>query len=740
MALLARISLQVPLRPPLKIERNTLTKTPMPLFMTRWADRLFSLGKAAPWRALLTAGSLTLVLYPPANLAQNAQSAAPPAAPSAPQGKDVVENGDSVSLNFNNADIDAVIRAIGKISGRNFIIDPRVRGTINIVTSRPVNRTLVYPILLSALRLQGYTVVESGNVSKVLPEAEAKLHAVPSGISAAPAEGGDRIVSQVFQIKHESAAQLVQVIRPLVTPNNTVSVYPGNNSLVVTDYAENINRIKRIIESIDVPQGDAQVIPVLNASAVDMAGMLNKLFTEGGNTDASQRVSIIADPRSNSLLVRSDNRSRIQAVRSMIAQLDQSGSLSNLRVVYLKNGDATKVAQSLRAIASGDTSQGGSTSTPRSGTTSGAASSAGGTTAAASTPTSFGSSINGAYIYADVSTNSLLINASDSMYNSLRGIIEQLDHRPAQIYVEALIAEVSANRASEFGIQWNSAVPGQSKTTVFGGTNFGNSSQNILSISQNPGTAGAGLNLAIGGGTVQVAGQTILNIAGLVRALESDTDTNVLSTPSLVTVDNEEAKIVVGSNVPFVTGSFTNSANGASNPFQTIERRDVGLTLKIRPQITEGGTIRMIISQEASTILSVSATTGPTTTKRSLDSTVIVDDGAFLALGGLVEDSYTGGIDKVPVLGDIPFLGALFRYDTRKRSKTNLVIFLRPVILRSPEDANSITSSRYDYVIGEQKGVATKTLVTPDTKQPSMPSMTDTGPKQPIVTTPPVVQ
>ncbi|MDB5799888.1 MAG: gspD2 [Rhodocyclales bacterium] len=700
--------------------------------------------------------TLLVALYLPVGSAQNvqpagtaAQGAAPViaqgSAPAIAQNRDLVESGETVSLNFNSADIEAVIRAIGKISGRNFIIDPRVKGTINIVTSRPVNRSMVYPILLSALRLQGYAVVENGNVSKVVPEADAKLHAVPSGTHAAPVSGGDRIVSEVFQIKHESATQLVQVIRPLVSPNNTVSVYPGNNSLVVTDYAENVNRIRRIIESIDVPQGDAQLIPVLNASAVDMAGMLTKLFTEGANTDASQRVSIIADPRSNSLLVRSDNRSRIQAVRSMVAQLDQSGSLGNLRVVYLKNGDATRIAQSLRAIASGDASQNGASAptnrtTPSAPATNNQSSGLTGSTTplnSSGPPASFGSNVNGAYIYADTSTNSLLINASDSLYNSLRGIIEQLDRRPAQVYVEALIAEVSADRASEFGIQWNSAVPTSGKTTVFGGTNFGNPSQNILNISQNPGTAGAGLNLAIGSGSVTIPGiGTIVNIAALARALESDSKTNILSTPSLITVDNEEAKIVVGRNVPFITGTFTNNATGVANPFQTIERKDVGLTLRIKPQITEGGTIRMVISQEASTVLSENTTTGPVTSKRSLDSTVIVDDGAFLALGGLVEDSYSGGVDKVPLLGDIPILGALFRYDTRKHSKTNLVIFLRPVILRSAEDASSLTSSRYDYVIGQQKSSATTGIVPPEPEQPMLPLMMDTNLKQPIATTP----
>jgi general secretion pathway protein D len=683
--------------------------------------------------------ALLLALHQPMSAAQVGQPTPAQAATPSAQAADVVESGETVSLNFNGADIDAVVRAIGKISGRNFIIDPRVKGTINIVTSRPVNRSLVYPILLSALRLQGYAVVESGNVSKVVPEADAKLHAVPSGKNAT-AGSGDRIVSEVFQIKYESAAQLVQVIRPLVAPNNTVSVYPGNNSLVVTDYAENVDRIRRIIESIDVPQGDAQVIPVLNASAVDMATMLTKLFTDGANAESSQRVSIMADPRSNSLLVRSDNRSRIQTVRSMITQLDRSGTLGNLRVVYLKNGDATKIAQSLRAIASGDTSQGsnsaGGTNNRPAPVVSNTAQNGGINTSSTplgsgNEPTSFGTTVNGAYIYADTSTNSLLINASDTLYNSLRGIIEQLDRRPAQVYVEALIAEVSADRTSEFGIQWNSAVPTSGKTTVFGGTNFGTTGQNILSISQNPGTAGAGLNLAVGSGSVTIPGVgTIVNIAALARALESDSKTNILSTPSIITVDNEEAKIVVGSNVPFVTGTFTNSPTGVSNPFQTIERRDVGLTLRIKPQITEGGTIRMIISEEASTVLSNNAATGPTTSKRSLDSTVIVDDGAFLALGGLVEDSYSGSVDKVPVLGDIPFLGALFRYDTRKHSKTNLVIFLRPVILRSAEDANSLTGSRYDYVIGQQKTSTNADIIPRDASQPSLPAMNGTPPKQ----------
>ncbi|WP_345531422.1 type II secretion system secretin GspD [Viridibacterium curvum] len=656
----------------------------------------------------------------------------PPAASNAPANAANTDNGDSVSLNFNAAEIDTVIRAIGKITGRNFLIDPRVKGTINIVTSRPVNKAMVSPILLSALRLQGFTAVEEGRLTKIVPEADAKLHAVPTGQHDAPATSGDRIVTEIFQIKHESATQLVQVVRPLVTPNNTVSVYPANNSLVVTDYADNVTRIRRIIESIDVPANDSQVIPVQNASAVDLATMVTKLINESGTTEPSQKVAIVADARTNSLLIRSSSPSRLQAVRSLIAQLDQTGSLGNLRVVYLKNGDAVKIAQTLRAISATDANTQNQQNQQQQ-QQAAARTSTGGQ--GNSGPSTFSANINGALIYADTSTNSIVINAPDALYNSLRGIIDQLDRRPAQIYVEALIAEVSAERTSEFGIQWNSATPNSGKTTVFGGTNFQSGGKNILALSVDPTTAATGMNLAIGGG----AAGSILNMAMLARLLEQDANTNILSTPSLVTVDNEEAKIVVGRNVPFVTGSFTNSASGASNPFQTFERKDVGLTLKIKPQITEGGSVRLVINQEASSVLSTSATSGPVTSKRSLDSTVIVDDGAFLALGGLIEDSSTGTIEKVPLLGDIPFLGRLFRYDTRNRSKTNLVIFLRPVILRTAEDAANVTGSRYDYVIGRQQ-LMEKTdkpgLLQSQPSEPGLPPLLKLDPRLPVIQSP----
>ena len=668
--------------------------------------------------------------------------------------------GEPVSLNFVNADIGAVIQAISKISGRNFVVDPRVKGTLNIVTARPVARNLTYPILLSALRLQGYAAIEGQGITKIVPEADAKLHAVPVG-KGNGAGGGDRLTTQVFNLKHESASQLVAVIRPLVSPNNTVTAYPGNNSLVVTDYAENIGRITQIVESIDVPQADMRVIPLKHASALDLAQTVTRLLNDGSGGistgggvagDASQRITVIGDPRTNSLLVRSDNPSKLNAVRQLVANLDQPGAAGNIHVVYLKNAEATKVAQTLRAVLTGETGNAGqttgsstsfgssSTSTGVTGTGTGSQTTGGtGTTPSFSSNTSGNTGGNG-IVQADPMTNSLIITAPDAIYNNIRKVIDQLDKRRAQVYVEALITEVSTEKAAEIGIQWQAGKIGS--TGVYGGTSFSSGGNNVLSLAtslaSSSGTTlpGNGLNLILGGGTISVGGKQIANLNLLARLLESDSRANILSTPNLVTLDNEEAKIVVGRNVPFPTGSYATATGGATaNPFTTVERKDVGLTLKVKPQISEGGTVRLQIYQEASAVIdsTSSATYGPTTTKRSIESTVLVDDGAVIALGGLVEDTYSGGQEKVPVLGDIPYLGAFFRYDTRKRGKTNLIVFLRPVILRDAASIQGISADRYNYVIGQQQAIdKVDALMRGETTPPQLPPVGSPPPAVPF--------
>ncbi|MFA7605906.1 MAG: type II secretion system secretin GspD [Rhodocyclaceae bacterium] len=651
---------------------------------------------------------------------------------------------DNVSLNFANAEIGSVIDAIGKISGKNFLVDPRVKGTLNIVTNTPVSRDLSYQILLSALRLQGYTAVEGPGVTKIVPEADAKLHGVPVG-RGEQTVGGDKLITQVFPMRHESAAQMLAVVRPLVSPNNTVTAFPSNNVLVVTDYADNLSRIARIIESIDVPQGDVTVAKLEYAIAVDLADTINRLMNEGGGPAAAGgggdglRVQVIAEPRTNSLLIRSENPARIRAVRQLIASLDQPGAGGNIHVVYLRNAEAVKVAQTLNAALSGDhsaLSSLGTTGLGGSGSNTGSLGSSSGMQQDGRSATNLGSASgstssgqSSGIVQADAVNNALIIVAPEATYRNLRHVIDKLDRRRAQVYIEALIAEVSSDRAAEFGIQWQTANLGDAGTQLLGGTNFGGNGQNIIGAAANIASVGKGMNLMIGKGTVKVpiGGEMveIFNLSLLARFLESDSRTNILSTPTLVTLDNEEAKIVVGRNLPFVTGQYTSTGSGSTpeNPFQTIERRDVGLTLEVRPQISEGGTIKLDIYQEASSVVpTVDESRGPTTKTRSIKSTVLVDNGAIIALGGLVEDSFTSGEEKVPLLGDIPVAGNLFRYRNRQRSKTNLVVFLRPVILRDQDSYTDLTRSRYDYVIGQQHDVVDSvTMLRNEPPAPTLP-------------------
>jgi general secretion pathway protein D len=330
-------------------------------------------------------------------------------------------------------------------------------------------------------------------------------------------------------------------------------------------------------------------------------------------------------------------------------------------------------------------------------------------------------------IQADAATNSILINAPDAIYNNLRAALDKLDVRRAQVYVEALIAEMTADRAAEFGIQWQSlSGVEKSGTNGFGGTNFGGPGQNVLGIAANPASAGRGLNVGVINGVVNIPGVgQVLNLNLLIRALESDNNANILSTPTLLTLDNEEARIIIGQNVPFITGSYAvTGAATTPTPFQTIERKDVGLTLRVKPQISEGGTVRLQIYQEVSSVVDtiLPSPAGVTTNKRAVESTVLVDDGQIIVIGGLIQDSVKETVEKIPLLGDIPVLGALFTYSTRARSKTNLMVFLRPTVLRDAQRAESLTSGRYDYIIGEQKKSAPPdSPPLPDMQPPTLP-------------------
>lgn len=629
---------------------------------------------------------------------------------------------DEMTLNLVDADIESAVKAIAEISGRNFLIDPRVKGKINIISGKPVSRALTYQILVSALRLQGFAVIEGAHVTKILPEADAKSQAGP--LAKPGTAHGDQVMTEVFTLRYQSSTQMIGVLKPLVSANQSITADTGSNTLVVTDSADNLRRLEKIIASIDLPRGDEPLIVALrHASAVDVAASLNRLYVgAGGNNSGQGSLTAIADPRGNRVIIRADNPGQLSKAAGLISEMDQPGSgLGNIRVVYLKHAEATKVAQTLRAILATDgastASSGSSTvSTPvLSNTSSTNLSTSPGSSSGSSSIPSFSSSNNqaalvpGSLIQADTASNALIITAPESVFNNLRNVIEMLDRRRAQVYIEALIVELSAESAAEYGVQWqNLSGLGGNNLSVFGGTNFGSSGNNIITASKSISGVGAGFNFGISNGTVYIPGVgTISNLGVLAHLLESQVNANILSTPNILTLDNEEAKIVIGKNVPFVTGSYTTTSTTSTTPFQTYERKDVGLTLKVKPQISAGGGVRIQIFEEASSVVDSTAsnTAGPTTKKRSMESNVLVDDGNIIVLGGLIEDNSSDSEERVPILGDLPYVGSLFRYRSRDHSKTNMMVFLRPHIIRDSNAYQAYSDERYDLLLGKRQEI-----------------------------------
>jgi general secretion pathway protein D len=629
-------------------------------------------------------------------------------------------SGEDAALNFVGADIESVIKAVGHYTNITFVIDPRVKGTLTLVSEKSISKTQAFALLTSALRLQGFAVVSGDGFAKVVPEAEAKLQSGPTLVGGGAPLRGDQVATQVFHLNYEAAANLLAVLRPLISPNNTINANPGNNSLVITDYADNLRRLGKIIAALDAPAAaNLDVIMVRYAIASDLAMMVNKLMEPGSGGADGGKTTVLADPRTNSLVLRAPSTARANLAKSLIAKLDQpTTQLGNIHVVYLKNADATKLAQTLRAVVASDgsatTAQGSATATnPLGGATGGTgmgntgSSGMGGSgtgsggASLSNAPTQLASGGAAGFIQADASTNTLIITATDAVYRNLRGVIDQLDARRAQVYIESLIVEVTSTRASEFGVQWLGLSGDSGSSYRVGGLqSFAAGANNIGTIalgaaSGTPALPGAGLSIGI---FKQINGA--LGLGALAHALETDGNANILSTPNMITLDNELATIQVGQNVPIITGQFTSSSGANANPFQTIDRKEVGLTLKVRPQISEGGTIKMAIYHETSSVdkSTLTAPAGITLNKRVIENNVIADDGQIIVLGGLIEDSTGDSAEKVRGLGDIPILGNLFKYQTRERKKTNLMVFLRPVVVRSKEQSTSLAADRYDYM------------------------------------------
>ncbi|MDM0083872.1 type II secretion system secretin GspD [Variovorax sp. J31P179] len=675
--------------------------------------------------------------------------------------QDVLRRGEPITLNFSNAEIESVARTMAVVTGRDVVVDPRVKGTITLQTDRAIEPAAAFNQFAAALRLQGFAIVQADGLYKVVPEADAKLQSstVTTSTPAGSSLSGNQIITQVFKLNYESANNLLPVLRPLIAPNNTINVNPGNNSLVITDYAENMRRLARIVAALDVPNAaDIEVIQLKNSVATDMVPLVTRLI-EGGSTgpgaagapgqaDSSFRTTLLAEPRGNAIILRAANPARAQLVRTLIDKLDRpaidtgNGAAGNVYVVYLKNADAVRLAATLRAAISAE-ARGGSGTGASGGSLQGGASqvapqlganqqNAGASNAATAPVNNANQPSTGGQIQADPSTNSLIITASEPQYRQIRAVIDKLDGRRAQVMIEALIVEVTANKAAQFGVQWQSAVGNNGVI----GTNSSLSGANILTltaalVAKTPAaltTLGTGLNIGIGR---KYNGDYVLN--AIANFFASDADANLLSTPNLLTLDNEEAKIVIGQNVPFVTGQFTNTgaANGSVNPFTTIERKDVGLTLRVRPQINENGTVKMVVFQETSTVQAgtENAPNGPTTNKRSIESSVLVEDGGLVMLGGLLSDDYSNNVDKVPLAGDIPILGNLFKSEKRARTKVNLMMFLRPMVMRDGVATTNVANDRYDAMRVLQQRVQ------PDDNV-MLNNVTSAPPLPPLATTP----
>ncbi len=647
----------------------------------------------------------------------------------AQNGKPAVKPGEPVMLNFVNAEIEAVARTVATLSGANVVVDPRVKGTMNLGSTVAVPPAQALRLFAAQLRTQGFALVENNGIHTVVPEADAKLQSGPVNAGNTPS-GGGQVVTQIFRLNHENANSLVPVLRPLISPNNTINVTPGSNALVITDYADNLQRLGRIITALDVANATGvDVIRLRHAIASDMATLVQRLLDASPASSAAAgapaspgdggfRTTVVADARANALIVRAANAARLGLVRALVEQLDLpaaqgAGSASgNIHVVYLKNADATRLAVTLRAALAADRSS----MTSASGAP--GATAATGLTGGSPMPTPTPSNANpgtasvtptappsvGGQIQADPATNSLIITAPEPQYRQLREVIDRLDQRRAQVMVESLIAEVNADKAAQMGIQWQNILGNRGGNVGVLGTNFGTTG-NIVNLSTQGVTATSTLPGGINVGAFRYT-NGIYVLAGLANFLEKNIGANVLSTPTLMTLDNEEARIVVGKNVSFQTGNTTVNSGGVTSPFQTFERKDVGLTLRIRPQISETGTVKLNVYQEVSDVIKVNGmdtVSDRAFSKRAIETNVLVEDGGVIVLGGLLSDNFSDERNQVPGLGNVPLFGNLFRNENRSRSKTNLMVFLRPVVLRDAEGTQALSTSRYQEMMGLQQ-------------------------------------
>lgn len=610
-------------------------------------------------------------------------------------------------LNLKDADIRAVITTVSEATGKNFIVDPRVKGKVTVVSSRSLGRQELYQVFLAILDVHGFTAVPSGKVIKILPDADAKHNGTPNK------GAGQEVVTQVIDIKHVAAAQLVPILRPLVPPQGHLAAHAQTNMLIVSDRVSNIDRLMRIIRKLDEPSGsDVEVIQLEHASASEVVRVLNSLKQQGKKAGANQASSVlVADERTNSILMGGDKSERLN-MKGIIAHLDTpSDTVGNTHVVYLRYAKAQDLVKVLTGVGEQKAKQ----------TTKGK-------------PKSGGAAKTDFMIQADESSNALVITSAPDVFRSLQDVIRKLDVRRAQVMIEAIIAEVSASTTKELGVQFGAGGenPG---TNPVGVQNFGN--PGIVGVAgavlqgQIP-PIGSGLTAMIG--SVDESGGYTYGM--ILSALAGDGNTNLLSTPNIITLDNEEAEIFIGDEVSVPSGSFTQTGGSSvSNPFTTFKSKQVGIKLKVTPQINEGDAIQLEIDQSVDDLKAGAAgQANLEVSQRSIKTTIIANDGQIIVLGGLIKENKTKTTQKVPILGDIPLLGMLFRYKRDTKQKTNLMVFLRPTILRDAAVTSNLSSSKYSFIREKQLESRKRKWFFSRDPDPLLPEMEDMLKKQGIDT------
>ena len=603
----------------------------------------------------------------------------------------------AITPNYKDADLGQIIEAVSAVTGKNFIVDPRVKAQVTMLSSTPMSPNAFYEAFLSILQVHGFVAVPAGGVIKILPDANARqlpANDLPSRVSST----SDEIVTQVIAVRNVSAAQLVPILRPLIPQYGHLAAYPASNMLIISDRASNVSRMVRIIQRIDQTGDEAiDVIPMQHASAAEVVRIVNSLYAGGGGEGAGMpQVKVVADERTNSVLVSGESSQRLR-LKTLVTHLDtplESGGDTQVR--YLRYADAEKISQKLREQLQGIAA---------------AASTSGGAPGTAPAVGGGGGSDKSVSIWAEPQTNALVVTAPPKVMRSIMSIVDRLDIRRAQVLVEAILVEMSVNKAMDLGVNWvvgdrdenGNLLPAGGFVNPIDGTGIGQILQGVLnpeSVQSLPSGLTLGVGQIVEGG---------FSWAALIRAISGTGNTNIIATPSIVTLDNEEAEIKIAQEVPFITGQYTNTGvgggTGTVNPFTTVQRQEVGNILKITPQINEGDSVLLKISQEASSIAASSQQVSSTdliTNKRTITTKVMVENGGIIVLGGLISDEVRESKSQVPLLGSIPVIGELFKTRSVDKVKTNLMVFIRPRILRNGIDAAIESNAKYNYVRKQQ--------------------------------------